>query len=62
MSLYPRFKLVSGAFGQTSITVTDGTTTVTRTVNQLLTLIDTAWNASKATTTTKIGGATTTTN
>ena len=60
MSVYPRFKTVSTPFGSTVLTVTDGTTTVTRTVNQLLTLIDTAYAASEAVATNSIGYATTT--
>jgi hypothetical protein len=62
MSVYPRFKNVTTPFGSTVLTVTDGTTTVTRTVNQLLALIDTAYGASEAVTTNTVGYATTTQN
>ena len=62
MSVYPKFKRVTTPFGSTVLTVTDGTTTVTRTVNQLLALIDTAYGVSEAVTTNTVGYATTTQN
>ena len=62
MSVYPRFKNVTTPFGSTVLTVTNGTTTVTRTVNQLLALIDTAYAASENVTTNTVGYATTTQN
>lgn len=50
------------SFGNVSITVTDGTTTVNRTVNQLLATIETAFQTYKAVSTTKVGQATTVAN
>ena len=62
MSIYPRFKKVTTPFGSTNISVTTGGTTVVKTVNELLTLIDTAYAASEAVTTNSVGYATTTQN
>ena len=56
---YEKFQPMTNSFGAVSIAVTDGTTTVNRTVNQLLDQIATAFDTYKAVDADTIGQAST---
>lgn len=56
---YEKFRPLDTSFGDVSIAVTVGETTVNRTVNQLLALIATAFDTYKAVDVDTIGQATT---
>lgn len=59
---YPKFQPMDTSFGDVSIAVTSGATTVNKTVNELLALMATAFDTYKAVDVDTIGQATTVTN